>query len=287
MNSDWHYPEIHGRNNDSRKFSMHPAIRLFDFFARLFLKFGGASMLVVVVLLSCLQPAFADEVRVAVAANFAAPIQKIAPDFERTTGHRIVPSFGSTGKFYAQINNGAPFEVLLAADHATPFRLEREGAAVAGSRFTYAIGKLALWSARSGTVDDNGAVLMSGDFEHIALANPTLAPYGAAAKETMQALDIYDRLKGKVVLGENIAQAHQFVASGNAELGFVSLSQIVRNGKLSGGSVWIVPSGLYLPIKQDAVVLNPGKGKPGVEALMHYLRSERAREVIKSFGYDL
>jgi molybdenum ABC transporter, periplasmic molybdate-binding protein len=232
-------------------------------------------------------PALADQVQVAVAANFAAPMQKIAADFERDTGHKAVLAFGSTGKFYSQVKNGAPFEVLLAADDETPAKMEQEGLAVSGSRFTYAIGRLVLWSAQPGVVDAKGAVLKKGGFAHLALANPKLAPYGAAAMETMARLGVNDSLQSKFVQGENIAQTYQFVQSGNAELGFVALSQVYKDGKVTGGSAWIVPADLYSPIRQDAAVLANGKGKPAAEALMKYLKGDKAKATIKSFGYDL
>jgi molybdate transport system substrate-binding protein len=228
----------------------------------------------------------ADDVPIAVAANFTAPMQKIAADFEKDTGHKVVASFGSTGKFYAQIRNGAPFEVLLAADDETPTKLIAESAAVSGSQFTYAIGKLVLWSAKPAVVDDAGEVLKKGGFDHIALANPKLAPYGAAGIETMKALGVYDALQAKVVTAENIGQTYQFVSSGNALLGFVALSQILKDGKIEG-SAWIVPAKYYRQIRQDAVILDKGRGKPAAEALLKYLKGEKARAVIKSYGYDL
>ena len=229
----------------------------------------------------------AEEVQVAVAANFTAPMQKIAVEFEKDTGHKAQLAFGSTGKFYAQIRNGAPFEILLAADDTTPEKLEKEGAAVAGSRFTYAIGKLVLWSSKPGFVDDKGEVLKKGEIKHVSIANPKLAPYGAAAIETLTALKLLDAIQPKFVQGENIAQTHQFVATGNAELGFVALSQVMKDGKISEGSGWIVPSSLHQPIRQDAVLLTNGKGKPAAEALMKYLDSDKAKAVITSFGYAL
>lgn len=234
-----------------------------------------------------LTPARADEVQVAVAANFTQALQKIASAFEQSSGHKIVASYGSTRQFYAQIKNGAPFEVLLAADEATPARLEQEGAAVAGSRFTYARGKLVLWSAKPGVVDDSGALLKKGAFEHLALANPKLAPYGAAALQTMQALGIQEVLRPKIVQAESITQAYQFAASGNALLAFVSLSQVYKDGKIAEGSGWIVPGNLYRPILQDAVLLEKGRSKPAALALLNYLKSEPARAVIQSFGYEL
>lgn len=231
--------------------------------------------------------AHADEINVAVAANFAAPLQKIATEFEKDSGHRILPSFGSTGKFYAQIKAGAPFEVLLAADEETPTRLEKEGDGVTGSRFTYAIGRLVLWSRKEGLVDDRGEVLRKSDFQHLALANPKLAPYGAAGIEALKTLGLLDPLQPRLVTAENIAQAYQFVASGNAELGFLALSQVYQDGRIAQGSVWIVPQNLYKPIRQDAVLLTRGKGKPAAEALLKYLRGDKAKAIIRSFGYEL
>ena len=229
--------------------------------------------------------ACADEVQVAVAANFTAPMQKIAPEFEKATGHKVVAAYGATGKFYTQIKNGAPFEVLLAADDETPSKLGKEGA-VAASQFTYAIGKLVLWSAKPAIVDANGEVLKKGGFDHIAVANPKLAPYGAAAMEVMKTLGVQDAVQAKIVTAENIGQTFQFVSSGNALLGFVALSQVLKDGQIEG-SAWVVPQKLYTPIRQDAIVLAKGQGKPAAEALMKYLKSDKAKAVIKSYGYDL
>lgn len=228
----------------------------------------------------------ADEIPVAVAANFTAPFNKIAAEFEKETGHKVIASFGSTGKFYAQIRNGAPFEILLAADDETPAKLVKDNAAVAGSPFSYAIGKLVLWSAKPAVVDAKGDVLRRGGFDHIALADPRLAPYGAAAVEAMKKLGVYDSLAPKVVTGETIAQAYQFVSSGNSLLGFVALSQVLKDGQIAG-SAWIVPADLYTPIRQDAVLLNAGKDKPGPVALLKYLQGAKAQAVIKSYGYEL
>lgn len=230
--------------------------------------------------------AHADDVSVAVAANFTAPMKQIATGFEKDTGHKLLLSFGGTGKFYAQIKNGAPFEVLLSADNETPTKLVKENAAVQGSQFTYAIGKLVLWSTQPALVDSQGPVLKNGDFKHIALANPKLAPYGAAAVQALKALGVYDSLSPKFVTGENIAQTHQFVSTGNALLGFVALSQVLVDGKIEGSS-WLVPAELYSPIRQDAVLLEKGKGKPAAQALLNYLQSDKASMVIQSFGYEL
>jgi molybdate transport system substrate-binding protein len=235
-------------------------------------------------LLAC-SGAGAAPLQVAVAANFTAPARLIAAAFTKETGHEAALSFGATGQFYAQIRAGAPFEVLLSADEATPARLESEGAAVAGSRFTYATGQLALWSARPGFVDDQGAVLAHGRFAHLAIANPRLAPYGAAAMQTLGALKLLDALQPRFVQGENIAQTYQFVATGNAELGFVALSQVLHDGKLASGSAWIVPAALHAPIRQDAVLLAPGRDDPVARAWLSYLRGAKARAIIHAFGY--
>lgn len=230
-------------------------------------------------------PALADDVQVAVAANFTAPMKILAADFEKDTGHKAVLTFGATGRFYAQITNGAPFEVFLSADEQTPKKLEQEGGAVGGSRFTYATGKLALWSAQPGRVDAQGEVLKKGDFKKLAIAAPKLAPYGAAAMETISKLGLQAALAPKLVTGESIGQAFSFVSTGNAELGFVALSQVYEGGKLKSGSVWIVPDSLHSPIRQDAVLLTRGKDKPAARQLMAFLKTDKARAVIRSFGY--
>lgn len=231
-------------------------------------------------------PALAADVQVAVAANFTAPMKIIAAEFEKDTGHKAVLSFGATGKFYAQIRNGAPFEVFLAADEDTPAKLEREGAAVRGSRFTYATGRLALWSARPGVVDAQGEVLKNGGFGKLAIAAPKLAPYGAAALETMTRLGVLAALQPRLVTGESIGQAFGFVATGNADLGFVALSQVLESGKLASGSAWIVPETLHSPIRQDAVLLTRGKDSPAARQLMVFLQSDKARAVIRAHGYQ-
>jgi molybdate transport system substrate-binding protein len=236
-------------------------------------------------LLAC--AAHADEVQVAVAANFTAPMQQIAAEFEKDTGHKVMLSFGATGKFFAQISNGAPFEVLLAADDETPARLEKEFLAAPHSRFTYAIGKLVLWSAQAGYVDARGEILKSGEFKHLALANPKTAPYGAAAIEAMKKLGALESVQSRFVQGENVAQAHQFVASGNAELGFVALAQVYKDGRITSGSAWIVPASLHAPIRQDAVVLAKGKHNRAAAALTDYLKANKVRAIIKSYGYEL
>jgi molybdate transport system substrate-binding protein len=246
-----------------------------------------SQVLVLALALGIASVARAETVQVAVAANFTAPMQKIATDFAAATGHEAVLVFGSTGKLYAQIENGAPFGVLLAADDTTPAKLEREEAAVPGTRRTYAIGKLVLWSAKPGVVDPKAEVLKKGSFKHLAIANPQTAPYGAAAIQVLTKLNLLDALKPKFVQGENITQAHQFVATGNAELGFVALSQVMDDGKIVSGSVWIVPNDLHAPLRQDAIVLNAGKDNPAAAALMEYLKGANARAVILGYGYTL
>lgn len=238
-------------------------------------------------LLSAGMAAHAEEVRVAVAANFAAPMQKISQAFERETGHRVLMSLGATGAFHTQIRNGAPFEVLLAADQATPISLEKEGFAVQGSRLTYSIGKLVLYSKQSGLVDPEGRVLQTQEPQRLAIANPQLAPYGAAAIETLTALKLLDSWKPKLVQGDNIAQAYQFVITGNAALGFVASSQVYLDGQLKEGSAWIVPRHLYTPIKQDAVLLNKGQRNQAAKALLSYLRADKTQQMIRTFGYDV
>lgn len=232
-------------------------------------------------------PAFADEVQVAVAANFTAPMKVISTQFEQETGHKVLASYGATGKFYSQIQNGAPFDILLAADDETPARLDTEKATVPNTRFTYAIGKLVLWSAQAGVVDANGDVLKGGKFDHIAVANPKLAPYGLAAQETLQKMNLFTTLQPKFVTGENIGQTYQFVASAAAPLGFVAMSQVYEDNKLKSGSAWVVPASMYSPIRQDAVVLTKGNNKPAVTAFIRYLKGDKARAVIRSYGYDL
>lgn len=228
----------------------------------------------------------ADEVQVAVAANFTAPLQAIAADFEKDTGHKLVAAYGATGQFYTQIKNGAPFEVFLAADDTTPARLESEGDTVKGSRFTYAIGTLALWSAKDGYVDSTGQVLKHNAFQHLSIANPKAAPYGLAATQVLDKLGVNAQVKSKLVEGQNITQAYQFVSTGNAELGFVALSQIYKDGKVTGGSAWIVPAELHDPIKQDAVILSKGQDNPAAVALMDYLKGPKAAAIIQAYGYQ-
>ena len=237
--------------------------------------------------LSLMTQAQAGDALLAVAANFTAPMQKIAQAFEQDTGHKAVLSFGATGSFYAQIKNGAPFDVLLAADDDTPLKIEKEGLSVVGSRFTYATGQLVLWSKQAGLVDDKGEVLRSGKFQKLAIANPKLAPYGLAATETLTQLGLLSELQPKIVMGESIGQTYQFLVTENAQLGFVALSQVFADGKITQGSAWVVPAKLHNPIQQDTVLLNSGKNNPAAAALLTYLKSDKARAIIKSYGYQL
>jgi molybdate transport system substrate-binding protein len=226
-------------------------------------------------------PAFADEARIAVAANFTEPAREIAAAFKEKTGHVAVLSFGSSGAFVTQIEQAAPFDVFLSADAERPRALEDKGLAVAGARFTYAVGKLALWSRTEGYVKGE-ETLRSGDFAKIAIANPVAAPYGSAAVETLKALGLYDAIKPRIVEGSSIGQAFQFAGTGNAELGFVALAQTI--GK--GGSRWIVPQALYSPILQDAVMLKTGAANAAATAFFEFVRGPEARAVIEKYGYD-
>lgn len=229
--------------------------------------------------------ALAEEVQVAVAANFTAPIQAIAPAFAKDTGHTLVAAFAATGQLYAQIQNGAPFEVYLAADDSTPAKLESAGLGIAGSRFTYAMGSLVLWSAKADYIDGSDAVLKANQFQHLAIANPKAAPYGLAATQVLDKLGLRAALQSKLVEGQSITQALQFVSTGNAELGFVALSQVFKEGQLSSGSAWIVPETLYAPIRQDALLLKQGQHNPAARALLEYLQGPQAAAIITSYGY--
>ena len=232
-------------------------------------------------------PVFAGEVNAAVASNFSAPMRQIVTLFEQQSSDTVKLSFGSTGKFYAQIKGGAPFDVFFAADTATPQRLEDEGLTVGGSRFVYALGKLVLWSAQPNLVDDQGRVLRKGSYEKLAIADPKLAPYGMAAKQTLEKLAMWNSIRNKLVMGENITQTYQFAATGNAELGFVALSQVMRDGKVSAGSSWLVPADMYQPIRQSAVLLSGAKDKAAAQAFLDFLKTKNAAAVIRSYGYEL
>ena len=232
---------------------------------------------------------FAETTLVAVAANFTKPMTEIAAEFEKATGYGAKLSFGSTGKFVSQLENGGPFEVLLAADETGPQKLVQDGFAVVGSEFIYALGKLVLWSATPGYVDDQGKILSTGGFKHLALADPKLAPYGAAAVEVLKKRGLKEKLQPLLVQGENIAQTYQFISTANAELGFVALAQVIdiNSGKIGSGSGWIIPNSDYAPIRQGAVLLKNGVENPAAQALLDYLKSAPALAIIKKYGYDL
>jgi molybdate transport system substrate-binding protein len=250
-----------------------------------FVAMPGLPLLTLVALCSllCFNRVQAGEIRVAVASNFAIPMQEISGKFEQESPHEVTLIPGSTGKHYAQIVNGAPFDVFFAADRERPALLEQDGHAVPGSRFTYALGRLVLWSPDATLVDDTGRVLDGHDFRRLAIANPRLAPYGRAAQQVLEALGLWQPLQARLVRGENIAQAFQFVASGNAELGFVALSQVVHSGATGQGSSWRIPVELHAPIEQQAVLLTD---KPAASAFMDFVQSDRARAIIRSFGYE-
>jgi molybdate transport system substrate-binding protein len=231
--------------------------------------------------LSSAQPAAAEEVRVAVATNFTATMGALVAAFEARTDHTVLVSSGSTGNHYAQITNGAPFDAFFAADAQRPQLLERDGKAVAGSRFLYAVGRLALWSKRPAYVDSEGRVL-AGDYRHLAIANPELAPYGAAARDVLRARDLWDRVQSRIVQGQDVGQAYSFVATGNAELGFVAFAQIKTPDAEPEGSYWLVPESLHAPIEQQAVLL---RDTLGARAFLEFVKSEDARAIIRSYGY--
>ena len=238
-----------------------------------------------VCLLAAAPFAAADTVSVAVAANFADALRQLRPGFEQESGHELRVSSASTGILYAQILHGAPYDLFLAADRERPERLIEAGLAEPSSAFVYARGRLVLWSTDPGLVDDEGEVLRSASFQHLALANPRTAPYGAAAMQVLERLGLAQVLAGRLVTGESVAQAWHFVVSGNAELGFIALSQPIAAGRLAGGSCWIVPGELYAPIEQVAVLLGPGRDKPAARALMEFLRSEYAIARLEELGY--
>jgi molybdate transport system substrate-binding protein len=237
-------------------------------------------------LLTAASPARAGEALAAVAANFAEVMDELVPMFEQRSGHRLAATTGSTGKLYAQVAAGAPFQVLLSADAKTPERLESEGLAVAGTRFTYAIGRLALWSSDADRVGADGrSALAASDLRHIAIANPDLAPYGWAAREALQNLGLWGALQSKVVVGENIGQTHSLVATGNAQLGLIALSAVLSPRAASRGSHWVVPQDLFTPIRQDAILLRPGADNAAARAFLDFLKSPEARQVIERYGY--
>jgi molybdate transport system substrate-binding protein len=229
-------------------------------------------------------PALAADTQVAVAANFTEPAREIAAAFKADTGHTAILSFGSSGQFYNQIARGAPYEVFLSADADRPRRAEQDGVGVPKTRFTYAIGRIVLYSRTPGLVDQGGGVLQGGRFAKLAIADPAAAPYGAAAIQTMKKLGVYDRMKPKLVMGANITQTYQFVATGAAEVGFVALSQVIMD---QGGSRWVVPAADHTPIDQQAILLYPGLNSAAAKAFMTYLKSPKATRIIKRYGYEV
>ena len=233
------------------------------------------------------QASWSATVLVAVAANFSKPMTEIVSQFEKATGHSAKLSFGSSGKFVSQLENGGPFEVLLSADEKGPEKLEQAGLTVPNSRFVYALGRLVLWSATPNFVDDKGKILMTSNFKHLALADPKVAPYGAAAIDVLKKLKLFEKLQPLFVQGENIAQTYQFISTANAELGFLALSQVIENGKIVGGSSWIIPDNLHAPIRQGAVLMKKGAENPAARALIDYLKSIPALAIINKYGYDL
>lgn len=245
------------------------------------------AVLLGVLLLTTRPAVHAAEVQVAVAANFSEPMKAIAAVLQKTTGHTALLTIGATGKFHAQILNGAPFDVFLAANTESPAALEAAGLGVPGTRFTYARGKLVLWSSDPARVDGAGKVLAQGGFRKLAIASPKAAPYGAAAVEALTALGLWTQLEPQIVQGESIGQAYSFVATGNAELGFVALSQVLENGHLKRGSMWQVPPTLYRPIRQDALLLKRGRNNPAARELLALLQSPRIQDLVRSYGYAL
>ena len=229
-------------------------------------------------------PALAADTQVAVAANFTEPAKEIAAAFAVRTGHHAILSVGSSGQFYTQVTQGAPFEVFLSADADRPKRMEQEGLGMPGTRFTYAAGRLVLWSKTPGLVDDKGAVLSRGTFHKLSIADPTAAPYGAAAIQTMTRMGAYARLQPRIVKGSSITQAYQFVDTGAAELGFVALSQVIN---VPGGSRWVVPASNHAPIAQQAILLFKGDKNPAARAFIQFLKGPEALAIIRRYGYEV
>lgn len=252
-----------------------------------------ASMVLLPIIL--LSEAQAQSINVAVASNFIHPMRALVSSFEKQSSHRVKASFGSSGKFYAQVKHGAPYQVFLSADQAKPIALEKDGFVVANSRFTFATGRLALWSSKENFIDKRLIPLKTNQFNKLALANPKLAPYGAAAIEVLKNIKLDQATQSKWVKGENIAQTFQFVSTGNSDLGFVALSQIIRQNtpqnaaqvaSIKQGSAWIIPSHLHQAIAQDAVLLTKGENNPAAHEFMQFLKSPQAQKIINAFGYE-
>jgi molybdate transport system substrate-binding protein len=231
-------------------------------------------------------PVQAGEVRVALASDFAVAMERLAPMFQKESGHTLQLTPGASGKLYAQIKKGAAFDVFLSADEELPKRLMQEGAAVAGSRFVYATGRLVLWSAQPGFVDDKGLVLNRGNFNLLAIPNPLYSPYGVAAKETLTKLTMWNAMQRKLDKGDDDVQTYQFAASERTELALIPLSQVMRDGKLGPGSAWIVLPELHNPIRQSAVLLSGAKDPAAAQAFFAFLKSEKAQKVMRGFGYE-
>ena len=242
-----------------------------------------AAAAAVIAAVSC--SALADEIHVAVAANFTAPSKDLAPIFEKQTGHKVILSFGSTGMFYGQIKNGATYDILLAADAKTPKKAVAEGYGIGSSVFTYAVGKLVFWSADAGKIKNGQQLLAKADFNKCAVANPKLAPYGLAAYETLKHAKAFDKVSPKFVEGDNIGKTYQYVKTGNADVGFVALSQVYKDGKLTSGSGWIVPQDYYGKIAQDAVLLKNGKSLAAANQFLQFLKGPEAARVKIAYGY--
>ncbi len=243
----------------------------------------------IIILLLTLPPrsiALAGETHVAVAANFLGAMKKISTDFESQTGHKVIISAGSTGALYSQIINGAPFDLFFSADDKRPEKLEADGLAVQGTRFTYALGGIALYSSTAGYVDPEGKILSVGRYKRLAIANPKIAPYGIAAVEAIENMGLTKKVDSKLTLGGSVAHAFQFTASGGAELGFVALSQIIDAGPGLTGSYWIVDKSLYNPVRQQAIMLRKGKNNIAAIEFIKFFHSEKAIKVIHDSGYD-
>lgn len=230
----------------------------------------------------------AAEISAAVAANFAAPMERIAALFHKESGHSVKISAAASGKLYTQIRGGAPFDVFLSADEEMPKRLLQEGLAVGGSRFIYASGRLVLWSVQPGLVDEKGAVLNSGNFDRLAYANPGLSPYGIATRETLTKLTMWNAMQKKLKKADDVTQTYQLAATESADLAFIALSQVMRDGKVTtGGSWWLVTPELHNPIRQSAVLLTGAKEPAAAQVLLAFLKGEKARAVMRGFGYEM
>ncbi len=240
---------------------------------------------VAAVLAAVASGAMADEIHVAVAANFTAPAKDLAPIFEQQTGHKVILSFGSTGMFYGQIKNGATYDILLAADAKTPKKSVAEGYGIGSSVFTYAVGKLVFWSSDANKIKNGQQVVTKADFNKCAVANPKLAPYGLAAYETLEHLKAFAKVQPKFVEGDNIGKTFQYVKTGNADVGFVALSQVYKDGKFTSGSGWIVPDNYYGKIRQDAVLLKNGKSLAAANQFLQFLKGPEAAKVKLAYGY--